>query len=156
MNAEQIGIAFENGEKLEQIEKTLAVMPMVRVPALQENVEQLGRYLAQMGQMMAAMQRRLDDMEARQAAVTVSHGDVKKLNARIRYRADELCRKYSLTDPGSVKAFRAAIRKDLLTRYQVRDLHDLPAASLAGAENMVDSWVNIRLAMERRGACGRV
>lgn len=122
----------------------------------QAGVEGLSRILAQMGQMMAAMQRRLDDMEARQAAVTVSHGDVKKLNARIRYRADELCRKYSLTDPGSVKAFRAAIRKDLLTRYQVRDLHDLPAASLAGAENTVDSWVNIRLAMERRGACGRV
>ena len=146
----------QSEEKLEQIEKTIAMLPLARVPALQENVEQLGRYLAQMGQMMATMQRRLDEMESRQAAVTVSHGDVKQLNARIRYRAGEICRKYALTDPDSPRIIRAAIRKDLLARYQVKDLHDLPAAFLAGAENMVGSWANIRLAMERRGACGRV
>lgn len=122
---------------------------------LQENVDQLGRYLMQMGQMMNAMQRRLDEMEARQAAVTISHADVKRIQARIRSRADELCGKYNLADRESVKQIRTAIRKDLLKRFGVKDLHDLPAADLGRAEALVDSWVNIRLVMERRGVNGQ-
>ena len=103
-----------------------------------------------MGQVIGAMQRRMDEMEARQAAVTISHADVKRLQGMIRARADEICRKYSLADRDSPKAFRAAIKKDVLARYQVKDLHDLPAAGMPGAENMIGSWVNIRMAMERR------
>ena len=125
------------------------------VPALQENVDQLGRYLMQMGQMMNAMQRRLDEMEARQAAVTISHAEAKRLQALIRGRADELCRKYNLQDKDSPKIFRAAIKKDLLKRFLVKDLHDLPAAALVRAEALLNSWGNIRLVMERRGANGQ-
>ena len=125
------------------------------VPALQENVDQLGRYLMQMGQMMNAMQRRLDEMEARQAAVTISHAEAKRLQALIRGRADEICGKYGLGDRESVKQIRTAIRKDLLQRFGVKDLHDLPVAALGRAEALADSWVNIRLVMERRGANGQ-
>ena len=117
---------------------------------LYENIGQLGKYMAQLGTMMGTMQRRLDDLEARQAKVTISHADVKRIQGLIRCRADELCRKYNLQDKDSQKIFRAAIRKDALRRYQVKDLHDVPAAGLAGLENMIGSWVNIRMAMERR------
>ena len=134
----------------EEMEELLAVLPMAKVPALQESVEQMGRYLAQMGQLMATMQRRMDEMEARQAAVTISHADVKRLQKMIRTRADEICRKYELQDKDSPKIFRAAIRKDLLKRFLVKDLHDLPAAALSRAEALADSWANIRLVMERR------
>ena len=136
----------------EEMEELLAVLPMAKVPALQESVEQMGRYLAQMGQLMATMQRRMDEMEARQAAVTISHADVKRLQKMIRTRADEICRKYELQDKDSPKIFRAAIRKDLLKRFLVKDLHDLPAAALSRAEALADSWANIRLVMERRGS----
>ncbi len=136
----------------EEMEELLAVLPMAKVPALQESVEQMGRYLAQMGQLMATMQRRMDEMEARQAAVTISHADVKRLQKMIRTRADEICRKYELQDKDSPKIFRAAIRKDLLKRFLVKDLHDLPAAALIRAEALADSWANIRLVMERRGS----
>ena len=138
------------------LEDLMAVIPLSKVPALQENVEQMGRYLVQMGQLIGQMQRRMEDLEARQAAVTISHADVKRLNQLIRIRADEICRKYSLDDPESVKKFRAAIKKDTMKRYGVKDLHDLPAAGMAGAENMIGSWVNIRMAMERREAHGWV
>ena len=134
----------------DDMEKVMAIIPLAKVPALHENVEQMGRYLQQMGQMMGAMQQRLDDLEARQAKVTISHADVKRIQGLIRCRADELCRKYNLQDKDSQKIFRAAIRKDALRRYQVKDLHDVPAAGLAGLENMIGSWVNIRMAMERR------
>jgi hypothetical protein len=136
----------------EEMEELLAMLPMAKVPALQESVEQMGRYLAQMGQLMATMQRRMDEMEARQAAVTISHADVKRLQKMIRTRADEICRKYELQDKDSPKIFRAAIRKDLLKRFLVKDLHDLPEAALSRAEALADSWANIRLVMERRGS----
>ncbi|MBP3720464.1 MAG: hypothetical protein J6J41_03940 [Clostridia bacterium] len=118
--------------------------------ALAENVQRMGQYIGQLGQMMAVMQRRMDEMEKQQAAVTIRHEDVKRLQAMIRMRADQICGKYELTDKDSPRIFRAAIKKDLLRRYGVKDLHDVPAAMLGGAENMISGWTNIRLAMERR------
>ena len=117
---------------------------------LYENIGQLGKYMAQMGQLIGRMQHRLDEMEARQAAVTVSHAEVKRIQARIRMRAEEICEKYQLTDGESPKIFRAAIKKELLKRFLVKDLHDLPAAALGQAETLAGSWTNIRLIMERR------
>lgn len=118
--------------------------------ALAENVRQMGQYIGQLGAIIGAMQRRMDEMEKQQAAVTIRHEDVKRLQALIRMRAEQICGKYQLTDKDSPRIFRAAIKKDLLRRCGVKDLHDVPAAQLAGAENLVNGWTNIRLAMERR------
>lgn len=135
-------------EQMEQ-QRALALLPDTAVQ-LHQDVEQIGALLMRMGQVIGAMQRRMDEMEARQTAVTVSHRDVKQLMARIRWKAGEICRKNNLQDKDSPRIFRAAIKKDVLARYQVKDLHDLPAAALAGAEKQVDSWTNIRMIMERR------
>lgn len=135
-------------EQMEQ-QRALALLPDTAVQ-LHQDVEQMGALLMRMGQVIGAMQRRMDEMEARQTAVTVSHRDVKQLMARIRWKAGEICRKNNLQDKDSPRIFRAAIKKDVLARYQVKDLHDLPAAALAGAEKQVDSWTNIRMIMERR------
>ena len=116
------------------------------------NVQRMGEMILQLGTMIGTMQRRLDEMEARQAAVTISHAEVRRLQGMIRSRADEICRKYELTDKESPKVFRAAIKKDLLKRYQVKDLHDLPAGALAGADKLIGEWASIRLVMERRGS----
>ncbi len=147
-----VGKQVPIGSGPEAMEDLMAVLPLSKVPALQENVEQMRRYLMQMGQLVAQMQRRMDEMEARQAAVTISHMDAKQLMARIRWRADEICRKNNLQDRDSPRIFRAAMKKDVLKRRQVKDLHDLPASALAGAEKQVDSWTNIRLIMERRAS----
>lgn len=138
----------EAQEQLER-QRALALLPDTAV-LLHQDVEQIGAFMMKLGKMVGAMQQRLDDLEARQAKVTISHADVKRIQGLIRCRADELCRKYNLQDKESQKIFRAAIRKDALRRYQVKDLHDVPAAGLAGLENMIGSWVNIRMAMERR------
>lgn len=123
---------------------------------LYEDIQQLGKYIIQMGQLIGQMQRRMDEMEARQAAVTARHGDVKRILARIRSRADEICGKYGLTDRESQKKFRAAMKKDILRRWAVKDLHDLPDAALPAVTRALDSWTDIRLVMERRGASERV
>lgn len=117
---------------------------------LQANVAQLGQYIGQLGAIIGAMQRRMDEMEKQQAAVTIRHEDVKRLQALIRMRADQICGKYNLQDKDSPRIFRAAIKKDLMKRCGVKDLHDVPAAMLGGAENMISGWTNIRMAMERR------
>lgn len=123
--------------------------PQVAV-VLADNVQRMGQYIGQLGQMIAAMQRRMDEMEKQQAAVTIRHADVKRLQGLIRMRAEQICGKYELTDKDSPRIFRAAIKKDLLKRFGVKDLHDVPAAMLAGAESMVNSWTSVRLVMERR------
>ena len=138
----------QHEQKLEQ-QRALALLPDTAVQ-LHQDVEQMGALLMRMGQVIGAMQRRMDELEARQAQVTISHGDVKQLMARIRWKAGEICRKNNLQDKDSPRIFRAAIKKDVLARYQVKDLHDLPAAALAGAGKQVDSWTNIRMIMERR------
>ena len=145
-----VGKQVPIGSGPEAMEDLMAVLPLSKVPALQENVEQMGRYLMQMGQLVAQMQRRMDEMEARQTQVTISHRDVLGLMARIRWKAGEICRKNNLQDSDSPRIFRAAMKKDVLKRHQVKDLHDLPASALAGAEKQVDSWTNIRMIMERR------
>ena len=138
----------QHEQKLEQ-QRALALLPGTAVQ-LPQDVEQMGALLARMGQVIGAMQRRMDEMEARQAAVTISHEDVKRLQAKIRWRADAICGKYGLRDPESARKFRAAIKKDVLARYQVKDLHDLPAAMLPAAHKQIESWTDIRLVMERR------
>lgn len=114
------------------------------------SVDNLSRILGQMGQMMAAMQRRMEDLEARQAAVTVNHADVKAIQARIRARADAFCGKYGLTDPESIRQARAAIKRDALQAARVKDLHDVPVAMLPGILARIDGWTSIRFAMDRR------
>ena len=150
-------ILVELREEEEKPESGTHEAKLIRTPEkavdtqMQENVQKMGEMILQLGTMIGAMQRRLDEMEARQAAVTVSHRDVLQMMARIRWKAGEICRKYNLQDEKSPKVFRAAIRKDLMKRYQLKDLHDLPAAMLPAAEKQIDSWTDIRLVMERRG-----
>lgn len=121
------------------------------VNRLEEDARKMGDMILQLGTMIGTMQRRMDEMEARQRAVTVSHGDVKRIQQLIRIRTEEICGKYQLTDPESVKRLRAAIKKDVLKRWGVKDLHDLPEAAREAVENAIGGWVNIRLVMERRG-----
>lgn len=119
--------------------------------ALEDNTRKMERYIMQMGQLIAAMQKRMDAMEEKQAAVTVSHDEVKRLQALIRLRADQICEKHGL-DQDSRKVFRAAIKKDVLKRCGVKDLHDIPRSRMEGTERQIDSWTSIKLIMERSGA----
>lgn len=145
-----IGAEVPAGTGPEAMEDLMAVLPLSKVPALHEDVEKLGSYLGQLGAIIGAMQRRMDEMEKQQAAVTIRHEDVKRLQALIRMRAEQICGKYELEDKDSPRIFRAAIKKDLQRRYAVKDLHDLPAAQLTGAESLVNGWTNIRMVMDRR------
>ena len=141
---------LEEAQQRMEEQRALALLPETAVQ-LHRDVQQMGEMMARMGQLMAGMQRRMDEMEARQEKITVRHADVKRIQQLIRIRTAEICDKYQLTDPESGKILRAAIKKDILNRWGVKDLHDLPEAAKDAVENAIGGWTNIRLVMERRG-----
>lgn len=117
---------------------------------LSGNVEQLGAYLVQMAQMMQMMQKRMDEFEAAQKKVTLTHQDVKDVNSMIRTAAADYCLKYDIMDADSGKAVRLAMKKAILKRYGVKDLHDVPAIARQAVEAQIMHWTDIRLVMKRR------
>lgn len=151
MSTQTVTIKDPMEEAQEQMERqrALALLPDTAVQ-LHQDVEQMGALMMRMGQIISTMQRRLDDLEERQAKITISHGEVKRIQGLIRCRADEICRKYNLQDKDSQKIFRAAIKKDVLRRWQVKDLHDIPEAAISAVDNQISGWTNIRMVMERR------
>ena len=120
-------------------------VPMETAVILQQNTEQLGAYLVQMAQMMLRMQNRLDELEEKQKAVTVDHGEVKIIQQLIRMRADEYCEKYQLADPKDAAKIRGAIKKSILARYGIKDLHDVPAIARQAVEAQIGRWADIRM-----------
>ena len=151
MSTQTVTIKDPMEEAQEQMERqrALALLPDTAVQ-LHQDVEQMGALMMRMGKIISTMQRRLDDLEERQAKITISHGEVKRIQGLIRCRADEICRKYNLQDKDSQKVFRAAIKKDVLRRWQVKDLHDIPEAAISAVDNLISGWTNIRMVMERR------
>ena len=120
-------------------------VPMETAVMLQQNTEQLGAYLVQMAQMMLRLQGRLDELEEKQKAVTVDHGEVKGIQQLIRMRADEYCEKYGLADAKDAAKIRAAIKKAILVRYGIKDLHDVPAIARQAVEALISRWADIKL-----------
>ena len=117
--------------------------------AFRESVKQLGQYLAQLGRMMQTMQARMDELEQAQKQITITHKDVKDLGTLMKLRAREACEKYGLTDPADERTVKAAIKKAVLKRYGIEDLHDLPAVALQAVQKQIDHWADIRLMMKR-------
>ena len=130
----------------------MAVVDPEASGALTESVKQLGQIVLQLGQVVGAMQRRIDELEGRQDQVSVRHEDVLRIQAQIRQRAGEFCERYQLTDEGSRRAVKAAIKRDILGRYRARDLHDLPGSALASVGDQIARWTSMRLVLARRAA----
>lgn len=116
------------------------------VVQLGQNVEAFSKYLVQMAGVIQTMQARLDEMEKNQRAVTVSHAEVKGIQQMIRVHASDFADKYFLPD---VKPVRNAMKKDLLKRYNVKDLHDLPVSAMTQIMNYLDHYANIRLVIDQ-------
>ena len=127
----------------------IIVMPEV-VQELSGNVEALGAYLVQMGQMMNRIQKRLNEMEENQKKITLTHQEVKELQGLIRLRAREYCEKYQITDPACLRKVSAAMKKAVLTRYGVKDLHDVPAIARSAVDAQICHFTDIRLVMKCR------
>lgn len=116
----------------------------------EQSARQLSADVQQLGRILAAVMRRMEEMERESAKVTISHDQVKALLSRMRERAAEICAQYGLSGARDAAAFRAAMKKAVLARCGIRDLHDLPLRALDGAERQIDRYANIGLVMQRR------
>lgn len=116
----------------------------------EQAARQLSMDVQQLGRILAAVIQRMEEMEKENAKVTISHDQAKALLSRMRERAAEICAQYALAGDKDAAAFRAAMKKAVLARHGIRDLHDLPLRALDGAEKQIDRYANIGLVMQRK------
>ena len=50
-----------------------------------------------------------------------------------------------LEDPKDAAKIRAAIKKAILTRYVIKDLHDVPAIARQAVEALISRWADIKM-----------
>ena len=81
---------------------------------------------------------------------TKVYEQAKGLGARIRQRADALCEKYDLDPKIHGAAFRAAIKRDVLSGCGVKDPHDIPLRDLPLCMEQIDAWTSYALVRRRR------
>lgn len=100
-------------------------------------------------QYIAQMEARLRALESSALTATILHRDALAVSARIRERADAESQKYRL-DPKGRLALRSAMRKAFLTRYGIKDVHDLPMSKLDEARGYIDAMPIYRAVMKIR------
>ena len=100
---------------------------------LADMVQQLGVYLVQLDTRL----RRQEEML--QKRLTISSVQYRQMLAAIRRRASEIARKYQL-DSAMLPPLRTAIRQDTISRWHVKDLHDLPESMLTEATAGINTW----------------
>ena len=141
---------LEMAQEYDKLRESKFIVLPETAQAIKQNTEQLGAYLVQMGQIMLQMQNRLDELEEKQRLVTLNHDEVKEVQILIRNRSMEYSEKYGLEDAWSRRAITGAIKKAVLKRYGVKDLHDVPAIARQAVESQISKWADIRLAMKCR------
>ena len=100
---------------------------------LADMVQQLGMYLVQLDTRL----RRQEEML--QKRLTISSAQYRQMLAAILCRASEIARKYQL-DSAVLPPLRTAIRQDTVSRWHVKDLHDLPESMLPEAIAGINTW----------------
>lgn len=100
---------------------------------LADMVQQLGMYLVQLDTRLWRQEEML------QKRLTISSAQYRQMLAAIRCRASEIARKYQL-DSAMLPPLRTAIRQDTISRWHVKDLHDLPESMLTEATAGINTW----------------
>ena len=117
---------------------------------LKASVGELQIIVAQLARLVRDTRTQLEDMQSQQRQVTLNHGEVKKINAAIRAAADAFCERHGFGDVADRRAVRADIRKTVLGRWQVKDLHDVPQIALGNVYKLIENYGNIRLVYRLR------
>ena len=125
-------------------------VPMETAKDLRQSVGELQLIVAQMARLIRETRQQMDEMQRAQQQVTVNHGEVKKINAAIRNAASAFCDRHGFEDSADLRAVRADIRKTILGRWQVKDLHDIPQIALGNVYKLIENYGNIRLVYRLR------
>lgn len=110
-----------------------------------------GEQVAQMEQIVQVVVRlvaeveRLDREMRRQ--VTVSHRDALAIGRAISSRSKDYAAQYHL-EPEQAKKIRKAIKRDVLKRWSICDLHDLPEREKETCVAWIGEWADFALIAE--------
>lgn len=126
------------------------LVPANTAKDLRESVGQMQLLIAQMARLLRDTRSQMEEMQAQQKKVTASHEDVKRIQKAIRAAADEFCARHGFTDAEDLRAVRADIKKTVLSRWQVKDLHDIPQVALGSVGKLIETYGNIRLVFRLR------
>lgn len=119
----------------------------------QEDAQAFSRQVRELTAALLMLKQEVETLKRDSARqVTVNHQQAKGLVTRIRLRAEALCDKYSLDVRIHGAAFRAAIKKDILSGYAVKDLHDIPLSEWEDCMQRIDAWTSYALVRRRREA----
>ena len=140
----------EAQEDLERVWEAAFPMPIDTAKDLRKSVGELQMLVAQMARMFQGIQKQMDEMQQRERQVTLSHEEVQIIKDLIRRRAYEYCEKNDILAPGALRSINAGIKRAILTRYGVKDLHDVPAIARQAVEAQICRWSDIRLMMKCR------
>ena len=126
------------------------LVPIKTARELRESVGQMQLVLAQMARLLRDTRSQMEEMQAQQKKVTATHDEVKRIQAAIRAAAEYFCSRHGFTDPADLRAVRADIKKTILNRWQVKDLHDVPQVALGSVGKLIETYGNIRLVYRLR------
>ena len=117
----------------------------------QEDAQAFSREVRELTAALLMLKQEVETLKRDNAQkVTVNHQQAKGLGARIRQRADALCEKDDLDPKIHGAAFRAAIKRDVLSGCGVKDPHDIPLRDLPLCMEQIDAWTSYALVRRRR------
>jgi len=116
--------------------------------------ERLEQYADRLDALELALKAIVAKLEMSDRAVTVLHEDTLRLQRLIRTRAGDLAARYGLGKAAEGE-IRKAIKRDLLSQWRVRDLHDLPKRDLDAVGIYIGSYSSFALVKKVREKYGQ-
>jgi hypothetical protein len=103
-----------------------------------QNVQELLAGMRAMGEMMRVMNERMTAMEQTiRTLEKVTPGQAAEINKRIRSRAAEICREYSMAQG---KTVAGAIRKDVREMTGVKTAREIARCDYPAVKEFIDGW----------------
>ena len=140
-------------EKIMELPDRPAELPSVReeTALIQEtgkNIQELLAGMRAMGEMMRVMNERMTAMEQTiRTLEKVTPGQAAEINKRIRGRAAEICREYSMAQG---KTVAGAIRKDVREMTGVKTAREIARCDYPAVKEFVESWEDYDVIMKIR------
>lgn len=146
----------------EQAQMIPAIIQQMMGPLIEAMSKMLENNTNALNQLAATQQIQADRLEALEKQIRlntlVTPQQVKYLNDGIRAHARELLDKRGVDDKKAVTKLGNSIRKDLLARYGVAALHDIPKHEYSVAMNLISMWNGMLvvrdIVKEARERCG--
>ena len=106
-----------------------------------ENLQQIVVTAAGLSALWAQMDARITALEQEKTQATILHKDALIISRMIREKADGEAYAHGLDTHGA-QLLRGMLKRQVLSRYGIRDLHDLPKCRYGDCTAYIGSWLS--------------